>query len=156
MAIKGKTKSRSRRVVAVAPKPPVYVRKPPIWRRPMAWILIAVLVLGGTTVGIMIALNYMSVRHHRRFDLTESNVYSLSPQSANVVKGLTSELVVLNEHPLGYRDEMNKALVSQFDSGPWSAVKDRRGGIFLLRADNMSEKEIDRGLDRMKKFFAAL
>jgi len=57
------------------------------------------------------------------------------------LKGLTSELVVLNEHPLGYRDEMNKALVSLFDSGPWSAVKDRRGGIFLLRADGMSEKE---------------
>ncbi|HLY74182.1 MAG TPA: glucoamylase family protein, partial [Planctomycetota bacterium] len=57
------------------------------------------------------------------------------------LKGLSSELVVLNEHLLGYRDEMNKALISLFDSGPWSAVKDHRGGIFLLRADAMSEKE---------------
>jgi len=43
-------------------------------------------------VGILVAVNYLSARHHRRFDLTESNVYSLSPQSENVVKGLASEL----------------------------------------------------------------
>ncbi|HEV3026550.1 MAG TPA: glucoamylase family protein, partial [Planctomycetota bacterium] len=66
---------------------------------------------------------------------------ALKAQELWRLKGLTSELVVLNEHPLGYRDEMNKALVSLFDSGPWSAVKDRRGGIFLLRADGMSDKE---------------
>ncbi|HVR84502.1 MAG TPA: glucoamylase family protein, partial [Planctomycetota bacterium] len=66
---------------------------------------------------------------------------ALKAQELWRLKGLTSELVVLNEHPLGYRDEMNKALVTLFDSGPWSAVKDRRGGIFLLRADGMSDKE---------------
>jgi cyclic beta-1,2-glucan synthetase len=66
---------------------------------------------------------------------------ALKAQELWRLKGLTSELVVINEHPLGYRDEMNKALVSLFDSGPWSAIKDHRGGIFLLRADAMSEKE---------------
>src|SRR5947207_9044543 len=75
MAIKGKTKSRSRRVVAVAPKPPVYVRKPPIWRRPMAWILIAVLVLGGTTVGIMIALSHKHEREIKAQTLAAVNSF---------------------------------------------------------------------------------
>src|SRR5947207_3447817 len=37
MAIKGKTKGRSRRVVAAPPRPPMYVRKKPIVRRP--WFL---------------------------------------------------------------------------------------------------------------------
>jgi cyclic beta-1,2-glucan synthetase len=66
---------------------------------------------------------------------------ALKAQELWRLKGLTSELVVLNDHPIGYRDEMNKALAGVFDSGPWSALKDRRGGIFLLRADAMSEKE---------------
>jgi ABC-type uncharacterized transport system involved in gliding motility auxiliary subunit len=37
-------------------------------------------------------LNYLSVRHHRRFDLTEQGVFSLSPQSISVVKGLKEDL----------------------------------------------------------------
>jgi hypothetical protein len=39
MAIKGKGRTRSRRVVAAPPRPQLVVRKPPIWRRP--WFLIA-------------------------------------------------------------------------------------------------------------------
>src|SRR5476651_191733 len=78
--------------------------------------------------------------------VTEENDLPLVRQALKAqelwrLKGLTSELVVLNENPIAYRDEMNKALVTLFDSGPWGAVKDRRGGIFLLRADTMSEKE---------------
>jgi len=43
-------------------------------------------------LGILVALNYMSARHHHRFDLTEAGVYSLSPQSLQVVKGLSNDL----------------------------------------------------------------
>ena len=43
-------------------------------------------------IGILGALNYLAVRYHRRFDLTESKVYSLSPQSTSVVKDLEKEL----------------------------------------------------------------
>src|SRR6185295_5474867 len=35
---------------------------------------------------------------------------ALKAQELWPLKGLTSELVVINEHPIGYRDEMNKAL----------------------------------------------
>jgi hypothetical protein len=75
MAIKGKTKSRSRRVVAVAPKPPVYVRKPPIWRRPVAWILIVLLVLGGTTIGVLIALSHKHERELKAQTLAAVNSF---------------------------------------------------------------------------------
>lgn len=43
-------------------------------------------------IGILGALNYLSTRYHHPFDLTESKVYSLSPQSAQVVKGLEKDL----------------------------------------------------------------
>jgi len=43
-------------------------------------------------LGILAALGYLSTRYHRRFDLTEANVFSLSPQSAQVVKNLDKDL----------------------------------------------------------------
>jgi ABC-type uncharacterized transport system involved in gliding motility auxiliary subunit len=43
-------------------------------------------------VGILGALNYISIRHNHRFDLTEAGVFSLSPQSVQVVKALDKDL----------------------------------------------------------------
>jgi cyclic beta-1,2-glucan synthetase len=55
------------------------------------------------------------------------------------MKGLNADLVIVNEHPTTYRDEMQDALVALLDRGPWQAWRDRRGGVFLLRADVMQE-----------------
>jgi ABC-type uncharacterized transport system involved in gliding motility auxiliary subunit len=41
---------------------------------------------------ILVVVNYLSVRHHRRFDLTEAGVYSLSPQSVGVLQRLDNTL----------------------------------------------------------------
>lgn len=43
-------------------------------------------------IGILGSLNYLSTRYHRKFDLTESSVYSLSPQSAQVIGKLDKDL----------------------------------------------------------------
>lgn len=43
-------------------------------------------------VAILIAVNYISNQHHRRLDMSEENVYSLSSQSVNVVKNLQKPL----------------------------------------------------------------
>jgi ABC-type uncharacterized transport system involved in gliding motility auxiliary subunit len=43
-------------------------------------------------IGILASLNYISLRHHHRFDLTEAGVFSLSPQSVQVVKALDKDL----------------------------------------------------------------
>jgi len=45
-------------------------------------------------VAILGLLNYLSTRHHRRFDLTEQGVFSLSPASVNIVKSLQEDLQV--------------------------------------------------------------
>ena len=43
-------------------------------------------------VAVLGLVNYISTRHHHRFDLTEQGVFSLSPQSINVVKNLQDDL----------------------------------------------------------------
>jgi cyclic beta-1,2-glucan glucanotransferase len=57
------------------------------------------------------------------------------------LKGLKSDAVILNEHPVSYRDEMQEQLRQVVDGGPWAGWKDRPGGVFLLRADGMPESE---------------
>lgn len=43
-------------------------------------------------VGLLAAVNYLSTRYNYRFDLTAEGVYSLAPQSVNVVKQLEKPL----------------------------------------------------------------
>jgi hypothetical protein len=73
MAIKGKTKSRSRRVVAIPPRPPVYVRKPPFWRRRAFIVSAAVVVTLGTLTGVLLSLRSSHRKHVRQNTLTALN-----------------------------------------------------------------------------------
>jgi cyclic beta-1,2-glucan synthetase len=55
------------------------------------------------------------------------------------LKGLSADVVILNEHPVSYLDEMHAALTALLDNGPWRTWKHRSGGAFLLRGDRMTE-----------------
>ncbi len=57
------------------------------------------------------------------------------------LKGLSADVVILNEHPIGYLDEMQAQLTEILDDGPWSAWQHRPGGAYLLRADRMGRAE---------------
>ncbi|HEY3351258.1 MAG TPA: glucoamylase family protein [Thermoanaerobaculia bacterium] len=57
------------------------------------------------------------------------------------LKGLKSDVVILNEHPASYRDELHEQLAQVVDGGPWAGWKGRPSGIFLLRGDAMPEAE---------------
>ena len=57
------------------------------------------------------------------------------------LKGLTADVVVLNEHPVSYRDEMHDALNGLVEGGPWAAWIGRPGGVHLLRGDLVPESE---------------
>src|SRR5207253_10273044 len=57
------------------------------------------------------------------------------------LKGLAADLVILNEHPVSYLDEMQTHLTALLDDGPWSAWKHRPGGAYLLRTDRMGRAE---------------
>jgi cyclic beta-1,2-glucan glucanotransferase len=57
------------------------------------------------------------------------------------LKGLSADVVILNEHPTTYRDEMQGQLAALLDNGPWREWKHRSGGAYLLRGDGMTEGE---------------
>jgi len=57
------------------------------------------------------------------------------------LKGLSADVVILNEHPMSYLDEMQEHLEALLEGGPWGAWKGRPGGAFLLRGDGMSEAD---------------
>jgi cyclic beta-1,2-glucan synthetase len=57
------------------------------------------------------------------------------------LKGLAADVVILNEHPVSYLDEVQAQLAALLDEGPWRAWKHRSGGAYLLRADRMAEAE---------------
>lgn len=57
------------------------------------------------------------------------------------LKGLSADVVLLNEHSTGYRDEIHEQLTALLEQGSWAAWKQRPGGIFLLRSDGMGEED---------------
>jgi cyclic beta-1,2-glucan synthetase len=57
------------------------------------------------------------------------------------LKGLAADVVILNEHPIGYLDEVQAQLAGLLDGGPWRAWKHRTGGVYLLRGDRLGEAE---------------
>jgi cyclic beta-1,2-glucan synthetase len=57
------------------------------------------------------------------------------------LKGLSADVVILNEHPASYLDEMHAALATLLDDGPWRSWKHRPGGAYLLRGEQMTEAE---------------
>jgi cyclic beta-1,2-glucan synthetase len=57
------------------------------------------------------------------------------------LKGLSADVVILNEHPVSYFDEMHAQLAALLDNGPWRTWKHRPGGAYLLRGDRMTEAE---------------
>jgi hypothetical protein len=76
MAIKSKGRARGRRAVAAAPRRPLVVRKPPIWRRPWVWIVLGVVAAAGITFGILSALHSHQVSARKsREKLAMTKVY---------------------------------------------------------------------------------
>jgi cyclic beta-1,2-glucan synthetase len=57
------------------------------------------------------------------------------------LKGLSADVVILNEHPVSYLDEMHAQLTALLDNGPWRTWKHRPGGAYLLRGDLMGKAE---------------
>jgi cyclic beta-1,2-glucan synthetase len=57
------------------------------------------------------------------------------------VKGLYADVVILNEHPADYLDEMQHLLLGLVQEPPWAGRLGKPGGAFLLRSDGMPEHE---------------
>ena len=57
------------------------------------------------------------------------------------LKGLAADVVILNEQPASYLDEMQTQLTALLDAGPWRGWRERPGGAFLLRGDAITGTE---------------
>ncbi len=57
------------------------------------------------------------------------------------LKGLRVDVVILNEDPSSYLDEIHAQLTALLDNGPWRMWKQRSGGAYLLRGDQISKPE---------------
>ncbi len=57
------------------------------------------------------------------------------------LKGLVVDLVIWNEDPSGYRQDLHERIASVIAKSGDAALMDRPGGIFVRRAEQMSEDE---------------
>ena len=75
---------------------------------------------------------------------SRSSVSSCMRRSSWRVKDLRADVVILNDHPADYLDEVQNQLSSLVREPRWSSWLDKPGGVFLLRSDGMPE--VDRHL----------
>jgi ABC-type uncharacterized transport system involved in gliding motility auxiliary subunit len=59
------------------------------------------LILSIATIGVVALLNYLSTRYYKRFDVTEGNLHTLSPESIQIVKALDQPIEVVGVYPSG-------------------------------------------------------
>src|ERR1043165_3770878 len=57
------------------------------------------------------------------------------------LKGLTIDLVILNDHPPTYAQELQDGLLALIRSSGSQALQDKPGGVFLRRTDIMPEAD---------------
>jgi cyclic beta-1,2-glucan synthetase len=57
------------------------------------------------------------------------------------LKGLAVDLVVLNDHPAGYREELQQQLQALMRSSDAHTLVDKPGGVFLRQTDHLSEDD---------------
>lgn len=74
-------------------------------------------------VGVLGLLNYLSARHHKRWDLSEAQVFSLSPQSSKVVAGLDKPLELLAFVEGGINPAVEDLLRSYAEASPKTSFR---------------------------------
>ncbi len=57
------------------------------------------------------------------------------------LKGLAADVVIVNEDPTSYLDDLQAQLTTLLDQGPWRAWAHRPGGSHLLRRDHLTEAD---------------
>ena len=76
MAIKGKAKGRSRRVVAAPPKPTTYMRKPPLIRRRWFLAVVAVVALAGILSAVLISMSNNDKEARKQHAIAAVNAFA--------------------------------------------------------------------------------
>jgi ABC-type uncharacterized transport system involved in gliding motility auxiliary subunit len=69
-------------------------------------------------VALVVGLNYLGIRHHKQWDVTEASVYTLSPQSKKVADALTDTLVLTAFTDGGTNPQLQTVLDGYRDAAP--------------------------------------
>jgi gliding motility-associatede transport system auxiliary component len=69
-------------------------------------------------VALVVSLNYLGIRHHKQWDVTEASVYTLSPQSKKVADALTDTLVLTAFTDGGTNPQLQTVLDGYRDAAP--------------------------------------
>lgn len=76
-------------------------------------------------IGIVAAVDFLAARHSKRFDLTEEGIYSLSPQTVKIVKGLDQNVTIIAFYSLraGGRQQASDLLDEYRHNNPRITVR---------------------------------
>ncbi|MCC6208384.1 MAG: cyclic beta 1-2 glucan synthetase [Gammaproteobacteria bacterium] len=80
----------------------------------------------------------LTIRDLSRIDLVKQ---LLQAHAYWRMKGLTADLVIVNEDFSGYRAELHDLIMGLINAGPDAQVLDKPGGVFVRRAEELSEDE---------------
>ncbi len=58
------------------------------------------------------------------------------------LKGLLTDLVIINEDYSGYRATLNDSILGAINAGPDAGLLDRPGGVFVRRIETLSEEDL--------------
>jgi ABC-type uncharacterized transport system involved in gliding motility auxiliary subunit len=74
------------------------------------------MVLSIAALGIVVLLNYLSARHYKRFDVTEGDLHSLSPQSIQIVESLDREIEIVGLYPGGQGQDQFETWLDEYQA----------------------------------------
>ncbi|HUG98133.1 MAG TPA: glucoamylase family protein [Gammaproteobacteria bacterium] len=80
----------------------------------------------------------LTLGDHKRIDLVKQ---VLQAHAYWRMKGLIADLVIVNEDFSGYRAELHDLIMGLINAGPAAQVLDKPGGVFVRRAEELSEDE---------------
>ncbi len=58
------------------------------------------------------------------------------------LKGLETDLVILNDHPPSYASELQNAILQAIQTSPQRGLLNQRGGLFVRRTDQLAEEDL--------------
>jgi len=58
------------------------------------------------------------------------------------VKGLDTDLLIINDHPPTYADEVQESILQQIESSTERGMLNRKGGIFVVKSDDIPDEDL--------------
>ena len=138
MAIKGKGKTRSRRVVAAPPRPPVYVRKPPFFRRRSTLIVLGTLAVIGIT---FVTVQYLQNRSER--ELRQRATQAIRSFSNRLIAAFPTDRQVVPPDVYFFYQSFNEDL-EQLEKGQLSAAEATKRGEEVKKSATAASGRIQR------------